>query len=157
MNKAITEYKFKDFKPIWSRKLKPYINERCLELFYECVDLDFMGRRIYPGCGMEDNPRFYTHWFAHGRCHWNVILPCYMLNNRSFNGRYKILTNQKHSVIFDSQTNTIFDPTLNDINYVHSFFEEDYQVIELFEQCMDYIYKIEEFMSFLDTYYYLPK
>ncbi len=51
------------------------------------------------------------HWFAACRCHWNVIFPCWLLNNRSINGKYKIITSPKHSAIINTETQEVFDPT----------------------------------------------
>lgn len=126
--------KVKNFKPQWKKLKKNMINKH-LYLFYECVDIDHTcGRRLYYyGIGREYNPKFYHHWFAHGRCHWNVILPCFMLNNDKFKGQYKIITNEKHSAIYNSKNNTIYCPTLNNENDVNNHFSEGYTILELDE------------------------
>jgi hypothetical protein len=144
-------YNFKDFKPVW-KKLKLDLRTIHLELFYDCVDIDgTVGRRIYTGCGREDNPIFYTHWFAVGRCHWNVILPCFMLNNNSFIGDYKILTNDKHSVIIHHDT--LYCPTSNNEGIISRFFEkDDYEILELRDFIPSVLINLDKLPLFLEKY-----
>lgn len=48
-------------------------------------------------------------------CWENIIVPIFILNGGNLGGRFKVLTNAKkekyHFVIFDSETNTVYDPT----------------------------------------------
>lgn len=125
--------KIVSFKRRWT-KLKQTLISIDLELFYEVVNIDGnLGRRIYSGCMREDNPRFNAHWFSSGRCHWNVILPCWLLNNRKLAGEYCILTNDKHSVIVHLSTMTVFDPTYEFMGHPldGSAFKDGYQVVSL--------------------------
>jgi len=151
-SKSIDEFEFSDFRPIW-RKLKYHMRDIHLDLFYEVVGVDkYIGRRFYPGCGREDNPRFYKHWFGSGRCHWNVILPCFMMNDGEFFGRIKILTNDRHSVLVDTETNTIMCPTLNKEHYIKDFFDEGYQIMDLID-FIPSVVKEQDFIDFLEKYY----
>ena len=102
--------KVKSFSNKWKR-FKKDLNEQDLELFYEVVDIDgSVGRRLLQTI-KDFNPRYNVHWFACGRCHWNVILPCYLLNSRDTRRRYAILTNDHHSVIIDTFAWVVYDPT----------------------------------------------
>ena len=150
-------FKIKPFKSIW-KKLKKNLNDLDLELFYEVVGIDGQGgpgRRIYPGCGREDNPRFYNHWFAHGRCHWNVILPCFILNNGDMIGSYKIITNDKHSAIINVLTNEILDPlSLDQDENTLDRFKDDYKIIDLIEHAVTVSPEIsEKILEFINNHY----
>ena len=112
------ELKVKNFYTKWT-SLKRDLVQKDLDLFYKVVDIDgTVGRRMYPGCGREDNPRFYNHWFSSGRCHWNVILPLWMLNKRNLFGKYAVITNDLHSAIINTETYEIYDPTYATANKV---------------------------------------
>jgi len=143
---------FKSFKSKW-RTLKKNLTQVEEELFYDIVGIDkFYGRRIYFGCGKEDNPRFYTHWFAQGRCHQNVILPCFMLNKGKVHGRYKVITNDLHSAILDTKTNAAYCPTLNDYKTFNNFFKDGYEIQELFEHMPTSCGDKEKLKEFIERY-----
>lgn len=149
----------KPFKPKWN-KIKRNLNDMDLELFYEVIDIDgSIGRRIYPGCGREDNPRFYMHWFSHGRCHWNVVLPCFIMNKRNISGHFKIITNDKHSAIINTITNEIYDPTYEyDKETTLMQFTDGYEIKELFEHSITLSEDIfKRSLDFIMKYYHKEK
>lgn len=98
------------FKKQWI-KLKYNLNDEDYNYFINFVNIDNTVGRVSTLSSKQDNPRYNVFWFPVCRCHWAVILPTYLLNNRSNNGKYKILTSDKHSVIINIETNEIFDPT----------------------------------------------
>lgn len=122
----------KPFKPTW-RKLKKKLSEEDLKFFYEVVDIEGTCGRVL-SCTVKDlNPRYMDHWFAACRCHWNVIFPCWLLNNRSVTGKYKIITSPKHSAIINTETQEIFDPTyaVGDREKLTESMLEGYEIIDL--------------------------
>lgn len=145
---------FKPFKPIWN-KLKWQMEDKHFEFFYDVIDIDgTCGRRVYyPGIGREYNPRFYSHWFAQGRCHWNVALPCFILNNDSLVGDYKIITTERHSAILDSKRNIFYCPTLNDEKCAREMLEKDCVQIELIELLPYLSGDIEKFKKFVEEHF----
>jgi hypothetical protein len=149
----------KPFKSTWKR-MKSKIDDLDIEFFYEVIDIDgTVGRRIYPGCGREDNPRFYTHWFPHGRCHWNVALPCFILNKRNMIGSFKIITNDKHSAIINTVTNEIFDPTYDgNIENTINQFKDGYEMVELVQHLVTLSAELsEKAFSFAAKHYHKDK
>ncbi len=102
--------KVKSFKPVW-RRLKKNLTEEDLKFFYEIVDIDGTCGRVLSFTTKDLNPRYMEHWFAVCRCHWNVIFPCWLLNDRNISGKYKIITSDKHSAIINTETQEIYDPT----------------------------------------------
>lgn len=93
-------------------------------------------------------------WFLPAHCHWNVILPCLLLNNRAkrksrykiiikpqyafdhYGRRYRISDDWQHSAIYDTITGTVFDPTYEmyvDLGSTDAAFEEGYQLVTLKE------------------------
>lgn len=111
--------------------IKKNFTRKDLHFFYGVVDIDNTCGRVlyYSGIGREYNPKYNSHFFASNRCHWNVVFPCWLLNGRNVKGKYKIITNSKHSAIYDSEKNIIFDPTLNgQPQTTLDFFKENYQI-----------------------------
>jgi hypothetical protein len=103
----------KPFKPTW-QKLKKKLSKEDLRFFYEVVNINgTVGRTVSTRLNnaMAENPNHMVHWFATSRCHLNVIFPCWLLNERRLTGKYKIITNDKHSAIINTETNEIYDPT----------------------------------------------
>ncbi len=79
--------------------------------------------------GKNYNPRFNIHWFPSCRCHWNVLLPLFMLNS-GVSGKYAVITNDKHSAIINTETNEIYDPTYmaNKSNCTLEMFADGYKI-----------------------------
>lgn len=98
------------FKAKWS-KLKQTFTDDDLEMFYDVIDLEETCGRVLTCSNRDFNPRFMSHWFPVCRCHWNVIFPLYILNNRKLDGDYAIITNEKHSAIINKITGVVYDPT----------------------------------------------
>lgn len=124
--------KIKKFRPIWT-KLKKNLTEEDLNFFYEVVDIDGTCGRVLSFTTRDLNPRYMEHWFAVCRCHWNVIFPCWLLNNRRIDGKYKIITSDKHSAIINTETQEVYDPTYA-VRNAESETEkmlENYQIIDL--------------------------
>lgn len=152
-NVNLSDFKFKHFKPVWNR-IKYGMKDIHFDLFYKVVAIDeTLGRRWYPGSGREYNPMYYSHWFASGRCHWNVILPCFMLNGDKFNGDFKIITNDKHSAIIDLANKKAFCPTLNSEEDFRRFFSEGFQIIDLANFLPSVLQSISGFDFFIEKYY----
>lgn len=101
--------KRKSFKRKWSQ-IKKTMDEVDLDFFHETIHQGYIDR-VLTANGYEYNPRYMGYWFPTCRCHSNVIFPTLMLNRYNSDGRYKIITNEKHSAIYDPITDTIYDPT----------------------------------------------
>ena len=102
--------KCKSFKRKWS-KLKQTLSDEDFKLFYEIVDIDNTVGRVLTCSERDYNPRFMSHWFPVCRCHWNVLFPLWLLNNRSLTGDYAIITNDMHSALIYVPSQTIYDST----------------------------------------------
>lgn len=122
----------KKFRPVWT-KLKKNLTDEDLKFFYEVVDIDGTCGRVLSGSMRDLNPRYMEHWFAVCRCHWNVIFPCWLLNDRSIYGKYKIITSDKHSAIINIETQEVYDPTysVRDAEAQTEGMLMGYQVIDL--------------------------
>lgn len=103
--------KVKDFKAAW-RKIKKEMTEGDEDFFYNVVNIDnTIGRSLGPQDYLNWNSRFSKHYFPTNRCHWNVIFPCYLLNERERKGKFKIISSGDHSAIINTETFEIYDPT----------------------------------------------
>jgi hypothetical protein len=133
--------KVKKFKQLWQTRLKWQMDKAAFELFYNIVDIDNnVGRTmelqktgVFTN-GRNYNPKFMMHWFPVCRCHWNVILPCFVLNGNSFIGKYSIITSDKHSAIINTATKEIYDPTYatqNNEQDTLKMLGENYKIEEL--------------------------
>jgi len=152
----------KNFRSKWYRMKRAMLEQhprsfnRDMKLFYEVVDIDNTCGRRLTGSLRDLNPRYMDHWFATGRCHWNVIFPCWILNNRRVSGKYSIITNEKHSAIINTETMEIFDPTYT----VHSSpdrvtldqFRDYYEIDNVVTHCVRV--NFDMFKRFMD---FLPK
>lgn len=122
----------KKFRPVWA-KLKKNLTDEDLKFFYEVVDIDGTCGRVISFTTRDLNPRYMEHWFAVCRCHWNVIFPCWLLNGRSINGKYKIITSDRHSAIINTETQEVYDPTysVRDGESQTESMLMEYQVVDL--------------------------
>lgn len=95
-------------------KLRETIRKKDLDLFYKVVDIDGSVGRVFSfdiSYRQNVDPRYLQHWFPTCRCHWAVILPLWLLNNKEPFGKFSIITNEKHSAIINTETQEIYDPT----------------------------------------------
>lgn len=129
--------KRKSFKRTWS-KLRHELTDEDLRLFYDVINIDDNVGRVLTCSNRDFNPKFMSHWFPTCRCHWNVLFPLWLLNDRKLEGKYAIITNEIHSALINKDTNEIFDPTYDangsDDEVTLKQFSKDYKIVSLVEQ-----------------------
>jgi hypothetical protein len=146
----------KKFKHKWA-KLKHNMTKKDIKFWFKVVDIDGRaGRRICLDIkdGYNFNPRYNLHFFPSGRCHFNVILPVYLLNEGNiFDDLYAIITNDKHSAIINIETNAIYDPTYEinggSFETTKEMFKDGYKIVSLAEHCREVdIYLYQDILKF---------
>lgn len=156
------ELKVIPFDKVWST-LKTSMEDYERYFFYEVINIDDnVGRtmQLHKNSvftnGRNYNPRFNIHWFPSCRCHWNVLLPLFMLNG-GVSGKYGIITSERHSAIINTDTGEIYDPTYmaNDSTSTLEMLGSNYTVQtlivhaanvdkDLFERIMEFLPKEEK-------------
>jgi hypothetical protein len=66
----------------------------------------------------EKNPAKASHYFRFGASHLNVLLPTWLLNQKSAmkTDRFRIATTDDHSFILDTKESIIYDPTSENLH-----------------------------------------
>jgi len=129
------------FKKKW-RELKYASTNKDIDFWHNVVDIDgTVDRTMYlDRWGENLNPLYMVYFFPHCRCHWNVIFPTWLLNDRQLIGDYSVITNEKHSAIINTKTNKIYDPTYTAQNRkpdaTTKMFESGHQVDNLVLHCL---------------------
>ncbi len=124
------------FAKKWAQFKRNFTNKD-LEFFYKVMNLDGTVGRVFSDRNYY-HPRYMAYWFAVCRCHWNVVFPLWLLNNRSLTGKYLIITNELHSAIINTETSEVYDPTYEsngvELSATLEKFKHSYKLITLIEQ-----------------------
>jgi len=128
------KFKIIDFKKKW-KYLKTQLNQEDIDFFEKVIDIEGTVGRVDSFSDKPYNPRYIEYWFPVCRCHFSVIFPCWLLNGRKAKGKYKILTNDLHSAIINTETNEVFDPTYaaNGVDPKNTLekFAKEYSIVDL--------------------------
>lgn len=128
----------RSFKNIW-RKIKPETKkDAVIKLFY-LIHGGEPHRRLF--CSMREyNPRFLGHWAPLGNCHRNALFMLLLLECK-YPERFKIITNDEHSAIYDLKYNCIYDPTYEAANIKFEstikYFKKGFKLVDFEEHLKD--------------------
>ncbi len=124
----------KKFKNIWY-KIKPQTQDPEVLEFFNLIHQGEPRRRLF--CSMREyNSKFMGHWFPLGNCHVNALFALFLLDGK-YPGRFKVITNDKHSAIYDLADGNIYDPTYEagkiDFSNTIEIFNKEYTLLDFDE------------------------
>jgi hypothetical protein len=107
-------------------RVEPFVNGFMtgLKAQMDAADHEFF-RAVFKGhvtskfaSAEEKNPAKASHYFRFGASHLNVLLPTWLLNQKSATktDRFRIATTEDHSFILDTKESIIYDPTSENLH-----------------------------------------
>jgi hypothetical protein len=124
----------KKFNKLWYR-IKYQTEVEFVVDFFNLIHKGEPRRRLF--CSMREyNPKFMGYWFPLGNCHINALFALFLLDYK-YPNRFKIITNDKHSAIYDLSDGNIYDPTYEagkiDFSNTIAMFSKEHVILDFDE------------------------